>query len=61
VRFEVDEVELGQVCLRVIRFLQASVTSPKFHTLHLHVALARSKNGRSVGTFKRGSVLSQIV
>ena len=49
VRFVFDEAAMGQVFLRVIRFHSVNITSPKLHTLHLHVAIARRTNGRIVG------------
>ena len=54
VRFVVDRVALGQVFLPVIRFSLVSIIPSVLHTFfHLHVALTRRTNGRSVVTSRK--------
>jgi hypothetical protein len=54
VRFVMDKVALGQVFLPVLRFPPVSVIPSVFHIhFHLHVALTRRTNGRSLGTFQK--------
>ena len=49
-----DEVALGQVFLRVLRYSAVIIIPPLLRThLHLHVALTRRTKGRSVGTFQK--------
>jgi len=59
VKFVVDKAALGQVFLRVIRFLPVDITSPKvfIYTLLFPDGLT----GEIWVTFIKGSVLSQIV
>ena len=44
---------LGQIFLPVIRFSPVSIIPPMLHTHHIHVALTRGTNGRSLGTFQK--------
>ena len=54
VRFVVDEVALRQVFLRVLLFSPVSIIPLMPHNhLHLHVAVTRRTNGRSLGTFHK--------
>ena len=51
VTFVVDKVALGQVLLRVS---PVNIIPPISHIyLHLHLALTRRVNGRSLGTFQK--------
>jgi hypothetical protein len=50
----VDKVVLAQVFIRVLRFTPVNINIPMLHTqLHLHVALTRRTNGRSLATFQK--------
>jgi hypothetical protein len=52
VGFMEDEVSLGQVNLRVIRFSAVSITPPKPHThLHVHTSVNGRTSRRSMGKF----------
>ena len=52
VRFVADKFTVKQVYLLVFRGFLFSNIPPMLHTLlHLHVALTRRKNARSLGTF----------
>ena len=54
VRFVVDRVALGQVCLLVFQFYPINITTAMLHIrLHVHVALPRRRNGRSLETFQK--------
>jgi hypothetical protein len=54
VRFVVDRVALGQVFHRVPWFSSVSIIPPVLHIhLHLHVALTRRTNGRSLGNLQK--------
>jgi len=54
--FLVDKVALGRILLRVLRFYPLGIIPTKLHTqLHLRVAVNRKTNGRSLGTFKKGT------
>jgi len=46
----VDEVAMGQLFLRILQFCPASIIPPMLH-IHLHVALTRRTNVRSLWTF----------
>ena len=51
-RFVADKAGLGQIFLRILPFSPPSINPPMLHThLHLHVALTRKTNGRSLRTF----------
>jgi hypothetical protein len=61
VTFVVDRVALGQVFIPVLRFSPVSIIPSMLHTqLHLHVALTRRTNRRSLGTFRNSSALSAV-
>ena len=48
----VDKVAMGPDFLRVLRLYPVRIIPPMFHThLHLHLALHRMTNGRSLGAF----------
>jgi hypothetical protein len=49
-----DKVAKRQAILRVLRFSPVTIFPSTLHThLHLHVALTRRTNGRSLGTFQK--------
>jgi hypothetical protein len=53
---------VGQVFLRVLRFSPANILPPVLHThLHLHVAVTRRTNTRSLGTSRLGLVLGPTI
>jgi hypothetical protein len=53
VRFLVDNVVVGQVFLRILRFSLVDIIPPMLHThLNLHVTLEGRINGESPGTFQ---------
>jgi len=53
VGFVEDEVSLGKVTVRVIRFSPLSTTPPTPHThLHVHISVIGRTSGRSLGKFK---------
>ena len=61
VGFVVDKVALGKFFLPVLLFHPVSIFPPMPHTrLHLHVALTRGINGRSLGTFLNSNVVLEI-
>ena len=48
---------LGQVFLPVFQFSPVSIIPSMLHThLHLHVALTRRANERSLGTFQKNGI-----
>jgi hypothetical protein len=54
VRFVLDKVALEQTFLPVLLFYLVCIIPPTLHThLHLHVALTRRTNGRSLGTSRK--------
>ena len=54
VRFVVDKVGLEHAFLWVPRLSPVSIIPPVLHTqIHQHVALTRSTNGKSLGTFQK--------
>jgi hypothetical protein len=60
VRFVADKVAVEEIFLRILRFSPVSNISPMLHIhLHLHVTLARSTNGRSLGTFQKAMLYRQ--
>jgi len=57
VKFVKDKVAGRQAILRVLRFSPVTVFPSMLHThLHLHVALTRRTNGRSLGTFQKAKL-----
>ena len=52
VRWFVDRVAVGRIFIRVLRFSAVSFVTPTPLILHLHVALTRRRNRRSLGTSK---------
>jgi hypothetical protein len=53
-RSVVHNVALGRVYLRVLRFFPATVIPPMLHTnLHVHAALMRRSNRRSLEIFRK--------
>ena len=55
-RFVVFKQALGQVCLPVLQFSPVSIIPPTLRThLHLHVALTRRPNKRSLETFQKAT------
>ena len=60
VRFLVDKLEQGQDFFRALQFCPVSIIPQLFHThLHLHVAVTRRTNGRSMGTFQNAILLQK--
>jgi len=58
--YVVEEVTLGQVCLRVPRSLCNSIIPSALHVhLHLQVTLTKRTNGRSLRPFQRSVLLRQ--
>jgi hypothetical protein len=56
-----DKVALEHVFLPVLRFAPVSIIPPMLHThLHLHVPVARRKNGRSRGTLLKSNGIRAI-
>jgi hypothetical protein len=56
VGFVVEKVALGQVFLQYFLFPLPVPFRPMLHArLHLHVALTRRTNGRSLGTFHKAT------
>ena len=52
---------LEQVFLRVPRFYPVSIISLMFHIhLHMHVALIRRTNNRSLGTFQKAVLFREL-
>jgi len=61
VTFVVDTVALGQVFIPVLRFPPVSIIPSVLHTrLHVHVAVTRRTNMRSLGTFQNSSAVSAM-
>jgi hypothetical protein len=57
---EKEEVTLGHVFLRILRFSRVRIP-PMLHTnLYLHVAPTRSTNGRSVASFQKAFVFRKL-
>jgi hypothetical protein len=58
VRFVVDEVALGQVSFRALRFSTVSEIPPMFHThLYLNIAITRRTKGRNLGNLRKAVLL----
>jgi hypothetical protein len=54
VRFVVENMELGQVFLRVLRFTLVTIIPPALRThLHVHVAFTGRLNRRILGIFQK--------
>jgi len=57
----VHKVTMGLGSLPVLLFCPVSIIPPMLHThLHLHVALSRETNGRSLRVFQKNNALSEI-
>jgi hypothetical protein len=57
VKFVKDKVARRYALLRVLRFSPVTIFPSMLHThLHLHVALTRRTNGRSLGTFQKAKL-----
>jgi hypothetical protein len=55
-----DELALGKGYLPVPQLSPVSTIPPMLHTHpHLHAALTKRTNGRSLGTFQKSSALSE--
>jgi len=60
VRFVAEEVALEQGFLQVLRFPPASIMPPFLYTVHINITQFRRTSGRSVGSLKQSSALSDI-
>jgi hypothetical protein len=57
-RFGAEKVTVAQVFRRLLRFLLVSIIPPMLNTqFHLHVALTRMINGRSLETLQKAKLL----
>jgi len=53
-------MRVGQVFRRILRFSLVSIIPPKLNTqLHLHIALTRMINGRSLETLQKAMLLQK--
>jgi hypothetical protein len=58
VRFVVDEVAMGQVSFRALRFSDVSEIPPMLHThLYLNIAITRRTNVRNLGNLRKAVLL----
>jgi hypothetical protein len=58
--FEAEKITVGQVFRRILRFSLGSNIPPMFNTqFHLHVALTRIINGRSLETLQKAKLLQE--
>ena len=53
-RFVVEQVALGQICLPLFLFCPVTIIATMFHTkFHLNTTLSRRTSGRKLGNFKQ--------